>query len=602
MHSHALQIVTTGPGGDRLSDALVTQTPLILHTVKMTIVAQDPTVRTRSDRILTASVRVPAQRLEPGPAAARFHVIDYDATSGVFAEPVVLTERSGQGTATYRDRFSKISNRRILEDRAFHAQNLYAIAARTLAAFESALGRRLPWAFRGHQLYLVPHAFAEANAYYSDADRALLFGYFNARAEQVFTCLSHDVVAHETAHAVLDGLRHRFLEPSLPDQAAFHEALADIVALLSVFSVTEVVEHSLGKADAEGRIDADTVRPDGLRDLVPLVLGEQMGGALLATRGGLRRSAGLRPPPDWRTSRGWEEPHRRGEVLVAAVLDTLIALWSERLSPLVHDGRIDRDRAGEEGAKSADHLLRMSLRAIDYLPPVDFDFEDFVEAVLRADTELAPDDPHGYRPALLRAFRRLGIGRAEDRFVDLTAVDSAPRYHGLNFAAMRTDADEIFRFMWENCAWLGVDPGYYTHVESVRPSIRVGPDGLVVNEAVADYVQMLELSGAEFIERARQWAAEEGSDEVIELPPLIDPDTPVQLFGGGTLVFDQFGRAKYHVRKPLADWRRQTRRLEFLARSGIFDTRLRVGFSTGAPAGQRFAALHQPSSRAGEDW
>lgn len=582
---------------------MLTKAGFIPRAVTMTVVAQDPTVRTRGGRILIASVRVPEQRLEPGPAAARFLVIDYDATTGDLTEPAVLTVPSDDGTLVYQDRFARISNRRILEDREFHAQNVYAIATRTLAAFEGALGRRLPWAFGGHQLYLVPHAFSEANAYYSDDDRALLFGYFDAPGQRVFTCLSHDVVAHETAHAVLDGLRHRFLEPSLPDQAAFHEALADIVALLSVFSVPEVVNHSLGTPGEGGRIDADTVSPRALADSLALVLGEQMGGALLSTRGGLRRSAALKPPADWRSSPAWEEPHRRGEVLVAAVLDTLIALWTKRLHPLTHNGQIDRDRAGEEGAKSADHLLRMCLRAIDYLPPVDFDFEDFVAAVLLADTELAPDDSRGYRAALLGSFQRLGIGLPpEGRVVDLAAVPSSPRYHGLNFAAMRTDADEVFRFVWENYAWLGIDPAYYTHVESVRPSVRVGPDGLVVNEAVADYVQMLELSAAEFIDRARQWAADEGAEEAVEVPALLEADTPVQLFGGGTLVFDQFGRAKYHIRKPLADWRRQTRRLQYLARSGMFDSRHRVGFSTAAARGHRFAALHQPATRTGEAW
>ena len=92
---------------------------------------------------------------------------------------------------------------------AFHAQQVYGTAARTLAAFETALGRRLPWGFGNHQLDLVPHAFAEANAYYSREDRALLFGYVPAEpsGEAVYTCLSHDVVVHETTHAVLDGLR-----------------------------------------------------------------------------------------------------------------------------------------------------------------------------------------------------------------------------------------------------------------------------------------------------------------------------------------------------------------------------------------------------------
>ena len=586
-----------------MREGVLNEADLGPHTVEMTVVAQDPDVRTPAGRILTARVRVPAQRLEPGPTSARFQTVDYDASTGHLQEAAVLTRVDDQGRVAYRDAYAKISDNQILEDPAFHAQNVYAIAARTLAAFESALGRRLPWAFGGHQLYLVPHAFAEANAYYSDADRALLFGYFEARGERVFTCLSHDVVAHETAHAVLDGLRHRFLEPSLPDQAAFHEAMADIVALLSVFSIKEVVDLTLGEPDAAGRISAAAVTRRAIEESLPLVLAEQMGGALLQTRGGLRRSAGLRPPADWRRLREWEEPHRRGEVLVAAVLDTLVALWVHRLEPLIRDGELDHDRAGEEGAKSASHLLGMTIRAIDYLPPVDFAFEDFLGAVLLADAELAPDDPHGYRETLRNSFRRLGITHPPaDRVVDLAAVSAPPRYHGLNFAAMRTDVDEVFRFIWENAGWLGLDPRHYTHVESVRPAVRVGPDGLIVNEAVADYIQMLEVTAKEFVELASQWARAGGDAASIELHPLLTPDTPVQLFGGGTLVFDQFGRAKYHIRKPLEDWRRQTRRLDYLARGGTFDTRRRVGFSTRAARGQRFAALHVPASRSGEEW
>ena len=64
-----------------------------------------------------------------------------------------------------------------------------------------------------------------------------MFGYFPGRSQMVYCCLSHDIVAHETTHALLDGLRERYTDPSSPEQAAFHEGFADIVALLSVFAL-----------------------------------------------------------------------------------------------------------------------------------------------------------------------------------------------------------------------------------------------------------------------------------------------------------------------------------------------------------------------------
>lgn len=196
------------------------------RTVEMTVVAQDPGVRDHRGKIVTARVRIPAENLRPGPRGFRVHVIDYDASGGTLYRPLTYSYNAiGEPV----DRYQNATNDIILGDPGVHAQNVYALVMHTLARFEFALGRRIGWSFQGggHQIYIAPHAFADANAFYSPDDHALVFGYFPSRKRgTVFTCLSHDVVVHETTHALVDGLRDRFTDPSSPDQAAFHEGFS----------------------------------------------------------------------------------------------------------------------------------------------------------------------------------------------------------------------------------------------------------------------------------------------------------------------------------------------------------------------------------------
>src|SRR4029077_13388008 len=67
------------------------------------------------------------------------------------------------------------------------------------------------------------------------------------------------------------------------------------------------------------------------------------------------------------------------------------------------------NRLAVEAAKSARHVLTMCIRALDYVPPVDLTFGDYLRALITGDYDMVPDDDHGYRIAFIDAFRRRGI-------------------------------------------------------------------------------------------------------------------------------------------------------------------------------------------------
>ncbi len=130
------------------------------NTRKLTIIAQDPSVRI-GGKIVTAQVDVPAEELLPGPRGYRVSVIDYDTATNSLYEPATFRSLPN---GDYEDPFKSKDDARLLSDPRFHAQNVYAIVMRTLARFEFALGRRVPWGSNGHQIHIAPHAFSEANA------------------------------------------------------------------------------------------------------------------------------------------------------------------------------------------------------------------------------------------------------------------------------------------------------------------------------------------------------------------------------------------------------------------------------------------------------
>ncbi len=140
------------------------------------------------------------------------------------------------------------------------------------------------------------------------------------------------------------------------------------------------------------------------------------------------------PPQDWAELPQYQEPHRRGEVLVAIVLNILVDIWVKWLEPLFSQGQeadvatLDRARAAEEGARSGAQLPTMMIRGLDYLPPVEFGFGDLLDAVSLADAEAVSDDDLGYRDMLVNRFEKAGVARPRNRVTNVVDAEVAPHY------------------------------------------------------------------------------------------------------------------------------------------------------------------------------
>jgi hypothetical protein len=148
----------------------------------------------------------------------------------------------------------------------------------------------------------------------------------------------------------------------------------------------------------------------------------------------------------------------------------------------------------DEGARVAGHLLTMAIRALDYCPPTDLTFSDYLSALLTIDREVVPDDDkYGYRKSLLKNFNDYGIQQAGETDVDGTwkRCDEELIYSRSHYGSMLREPQEVFRFIWENRNALKIDKDSYIEVQSVR----VGPDGFVLNETVAEYIQILTCRG-----------------------------------------------------------------------------------------------------------
>jgi hypothetical protein len=219
-------------------------------------------------------------------------------------------------------------------------------------------------------------------------------------------------------------------------------------------------------------------------------------------------------------------------------------------------------------------VLNICIRALDYIPPVDITFGEYLRGLITADSDLVEDDPFGYRVAFVEAFRRRGIYPLD---LDTLSVDTL-RWQGIDFAkpprqyktildqlrryadrcfylndrealfvatrkarvALHETLQKIFAATPEFASSLGLDPHLTFEIHELRRCIRIGPDGQHRPQIITALTQTRPL-------------AVEGSPQ------------PQMFRGGSTLVVDLSKPAiEYKITKRIDSATRQQRTAAFL--------------------------------------
>ncbi len=604
---------------------------------RLWVYAVDPSMTyeldTASIHSTSLKIRREKDEIKPGPVGEYLEVIDFDPASGCFYPPIDLNNRNVLAQGGLRPSEGNPQ---------FHQQMVYAVAMNTIQTFEKALGRRSMWArhqgavddkdiWSGYvkRLRIYPHALRDQNAYYDPEKKALLFGYFPAvdsassatmPGGTVFTCLSFDIITHETTHALLDGLHPQFTDSSNIDVFAFHEAFADIVALFQHFTMKDLLAHQIAKT-----------RGDLATENLLAELAQQFGRAV-GGHGALRDAIGrkdnvtgiwVRKEPTGRELEGETEPHSRGSVLVAAVFDAFISIYNRRTADLIRlgsggsgilrQGALHPDlvnRLANEASKAADHVLNICVRALDYCPPVDITFGDYFQALITADFDLFPDDDKGYRIAFIEAFRRRGIYPRDVRTLsedslrwrspssDINRLNTKMAWNFIGRYSMQDKRGTIVQQTrhltgelekaigpllgnGEIAKVLGMNPKWPFRIESVRPSSRNDSDGDMIRELRFEIHQAVLLS------------LDPDNTEEIGVDPSLPQEIPESKFvfrGGSTVVADlKTQTLRYCIHKNIDSAQRRAKQRCFL--SNIDPSLQEMYFES--TTHQPFAMLHR---------
>ena len=314
-----------------------------------------------------------------GPVSTRVAILDFDESGALRPGARFVPAKTARGFGSY----AVTTGTRAASERRMAPVSVFGVVHKTIKMFEEpdALGRRVDWAFDSPQLLVVPFAGDQANAFYERSSQSLqFFSFIGPDDKPVHTCYSQDIVAHETGHAILDGIAPDLYDATTPQALAMHESIADVVAVIAAFRSRTLRDRVLAQNDGD---ISDSSAFSGLAG--------QFSEAQLEGKDYLRNLNN-----DLAIEPGLVEPHDLSEVLSGALYGVMMKLYDGlRGAGPAADPDDPEPSAGKALYMATERYKRFVIRGLDYLPPGDASFADLGRAMVAADLASYPDRADG---------------------------------------------------------------------------------------------------------------------------------------------------------------------------------------------------------------